>query len=340
MINAGDAFERSEMGASMLRKQSLDAIGAHQLFDARKILHMSEGLNEETKIQFKKLQQSGPLRLIRSVPNDFAERCLALEARFPNFSDFINEILLPALALSHLRKTGLQLQPTIFCGDPGVGKTMFAQELAIAFDLDFERSNLESAQASFELLGSSRGWSNAQPGMLFRWLTRSDSCNGIFVMEELDKANAQDPRFSVTNALLQLLEPTTARAFADQSIPELKLDITKINFLFTANTLEGISDPLLSRLVVVDVPSLTPKQARSVALRQYEDMLKELRLPVDAPKLTDEGLTLLSTESPRRQRLLLQLAIGSAVFKKASELQIKSTQKAQRGMGFTATFGG
>ena len=106
MINAGDAFERSEMGASMLRKQSLDAIGAHQLFDARKILHMSEGLNEETKIQFKKLQQSGPLRLIRSVPNDFAERCLALEARFPNFSDFINEILLPALALSHLRKTG------------------------------------------------------------------------------------------------------------------------------------------------------------------------------------------------------------------------------------------
>ena len=158
-------------------------------------------------------------------------------------------------------------------------------------------------------------------------------------MEELDKANAQDPRFSVTNALLQLLEPTTARAFADQSIPELKLDITKINFLFTANTLDGIPDPLLSRLVVVDVPSLTPKQARSVALRQYEDMLKELRLPVDAPKLTDEGLTLLSTESPRRQRLLLQLAIGSAVFKKASELQIKPTPKANRGMGFTANFG-
>lgn len=340
MIKVGDAFDRSETGAAMLRKRSLEAIGAHQLFDARKILHLSDGLNEETKTQLSKLKQSGPLRRLMPVPHDFVERSRVLEARFPNFSGFINEILLPALALAHVRKTGLQLQPTIFCGGPGVGKTMFAQELAIAFDLEFERSNLESAQSSFELLGSSRGWSNSQPGLLFRWLTRSDYCNGVFVMEELDKANSQDPRFSVTNALLQLLEPTTARAFSDQSLPELKLDITKINFLFTANTVEGIPDPLLSRLVVFDVPSLTPVQAKSVALRQYEDMLKELRLPVDAPKLTDEGLSVLSTESPRRQRLLLQLAIGSAVFKKASELQIKSTPKVQRGMGFTATFGG
>lgn len=38
------------------------------------------------------------------------------------------------------------------------------------------------------------------------------------------------------------------------------------------------------------------------------------------PRLTDAGLAILSSESPRRQRLMLQLAIGSAVFKKASEL--------------------
>lgn len=54
-----------------------------------------------------------------------------------------------------------------------------------------------------------------------------------------------------------------------------------------------------------------------------------------APKLTAEGLATLSAESPRRQRILLQLAIGNAVFKKASELQIQPTHKIRRGIGFT-----
>jgi ATP-dependent Lon protease len=334
MISTVDAFSKSELSASMLRKHSLEAIGAHQLFDARNIEQLSDGLNDETKVQLAKLKQSGPLRRLMPVPEDFLERSRALEDRFPNFSGFINDVLLPSLALAQARGTGLQLQPTIFCGGPGVGKTMFAQELAIAFDLEFERANLETAQSSMELLGTSRGWSNAQPGRLFRWLAKSDFANGIFTMEELDKANSQESKFSVMNGLLQLLEPTTARVFSDQSLPELKLDLTKINFLFTANTLAGIPDPVLSRVVIFEVPSLTAQQARAVALRQYEEMLKELNLPV-SPRLTDAGLMILSSESPRRQRLMLQLAIGSAVFKKATELHIRQTHPARRGIGFT-----
>lgn len=339
MIKVEDAFGRSKTGTEMLRKRTLEAICAHQLFDARKIAQLTEGLNEETKIQLAKLKDSGPLRRLMPVPDDYLERSMALEARFPNFSDFINEALLPSLALAHVRKTGLQLQPTVFCGAPGLGKTMFAHEMATAFDLEFERSNLETAQASLELIGTSRGWSNAQPGLLFRWVARSDYANGVLVLEELDKADSQNSRYPVTNALLQLLEPTTARVFGDQCLPELKLDLTKINFLFTANTVEGIPAPVLSRMMVFDVPSLSPQQAQSVALRQYEDMLKELKLP-DPPRLTDEGLAILASESPRRQRLLLQQAIGSAVFKRASELQFKSAPKAKIGMGFTSSFGG
>lgn len=340
MIRVEDAFNASELSESMLRKRSLEGIGAHQLFDARKAPQLSDGLNEETKIQLSKLKESGPLRRLMPVPQDYLERGRSLEARFPNFSEFINDVLLPSLALAHVRGTGLQLQPTVFCGGPGLGKTMFAQELAITFGLEFERANLEAAQSSMELLGTSRSWANAQPGRLFRWLASSDFANGIFTMEELDKANSHDPRFSVVNALLQLLEPATARVFSDQSLPELKLDLTRINFLFTANTLVGIPDPVLSRLVVFEVPSLTAQQARAVALSQYEDMLKELRLPLEAPKITEEGLLVLSAESPRRQRLLLQMAFGRAVFKKATELQIKSTSQVKRGMGFTTNFGG
>jgi ATP-dependent Lon protease len=337
MIKIEDAFERTELGqAANSRQKTLDSICAHQIFDDRKIGQLLGGLNEETKYQLLKLKESGPLRHLIQVPDDYVERCLELESRFPNFSVFINEMLLPALALSHIRKTGLHIPPVVFVGSPGVGKTMFVSELAAVFDLDFERLNLETSQSSMELVGASRGWSNAQPGNLFRWLGRVETANGIFVLEELDKSDTQHSRYPVTNSLLQLLEKTTARVFSDQSLPELKLDITKINFLFTANTVEGISEPILSRVHVVDIPDLTAEQAKAVALRQYETMIEELRLPISAPKLTESGLEVLSRESPRRQRLLLQLAIGSAVFKKAQELQIQPTQKVRRrGIGFT-----
>jgi ATP-dependent Lon protease len=104
--------------------------------------------------------------------------------------------------------------------------------------------------------------------------------------------------------------------------------------LFTANTLDGIPAPVLSRVVVFDVPDLTPSQAKSVAIAQYQEMLEDLKLPVVAPELTQEGLTLLASESPRRQRLLLQLAIGSAVYKKSKELVIQKVNKPKKGIGF------
>ena len=117
-------------------------------------------------------------------------------------------------------------------------------------------------------------------------------------------------------------------------MPDLKLDVSKINFLFTANTLEGIPPAVLSRIMAFEVPDLTPTQAKNVALKQYEEMLQDLNLPISAPLLTQDGLTLLSNESPRRQRLLLQLAIGSAVYKQSKELVIQKVNKPKKGIGF------
>ena len=232
------------------------------------------------------------------------------------------------------RNASLQLPPTIFLGTPGVGKTLFVSALAEAFYLDFERVNLETSQASLELMGTARGWSNSQPGLLFRWMIRSEFANGICVMEELDKAAQANAQYPIANSLLQLLETTTVRRFCDLSIPELKLDLSKINFLFTANALDGIHTALLSRVIVYEVPDLTPDQAKNVAIRQYEDMIKNLGLPGTSLELTPAGLALLSKESPRRQRLMLQLAIGAAVYRQSKELVFQKTSIPKKGIGF------
>ncbi len=329
-----DEMKRKELATAKLKKLSLDAVHAHKLFDAKNLSNLNFGLNEETRSQLLRLDESGPLRRLMIVPNDYLARCRELEIRFPNFAEYINDFLLPALALSHVRKASLQLPPTVFVGSPGVGKTLFVSSLAEVFHLDFERVNLETSQASMELVGTARGWANAQPGLLFRWVARSDFANGIFIMEELDKTDDKNSRYPIVNSLLQLLEPTTSKCFGDLSLPELKLDLSKINFLFTANTLDGIPAPVLSRVVVFDVPDLTPLQAKNVAIKQYEEMIKDLKLPISAPALTQDGLTLLSCESPRRQRLLLQLAIGSAVYKQSKELVFQKVNKPKKGIGF------
>jgi ATP-dependent Lon protease len=329
-----DQIKKRELATAKLRKLSLDAINAHQLFDAKSLSNLNSGLNEETRSQLLRLDESGPLRRLMIVPDDYLARCRDLETRFPNFSGYINDFLLPSLALSHIRKASFQLPPTVFVGSPGVGKTLFVSALAEAFYLDFERVNLETSQASLELVGTARGWSNAQPGLLLRWMIRSEFANGICVLEELDKADDKNSRNPIVNSLLQLLEPTTSKSFGDLSMPELKLDLSKINFLFTANTLDGIPPAVLSRVMTYEVPDLTPLQAKNVAIQQYCDMLKDLKLPIGAPILTEEGLALLSSESPRRQRLLLQLAIGSAVYKQSKELVIQKSNKLKKGIGF------
>lgn len=308
---------------------------SHRLFSPLQLARSLKGLNDESKEVLRGLQLSGPIRRLTLVPDAFREICGELAQEFPNFEGYINQYLLPFLALSHVRRGPFFLPPSVFVGPPGVGKTLFVGALADRFGLAFERINLETAQASFELVGTSRGWSNYQPGRLLRWFAAGSHCNGIFVMEELDKAGGGDPKFAPINALIQLLEPTTAKSFGDQAAPELKLDVSPVSFVFTANTLDGISEPVLSRLLAVEIPPLSPDQARRVARNQYHRIVRDLGLPIEAPELTDAALETLSAESPRRQRLLLQLAIGRAIAERARELHVRKEAAPQsRGIGF------
>ena len=320
-------------------EQQGEPFGLHKLFDGNLLAKAMGQLTDEGKVAAARMRISGSQRKLVPVPDDFRRLCDELTADFPNFQDYIESILIPNLALSRARANSedryISLLPTVFLGPPGVGKTLFASALATKLGMEFERLNLETSQAAFELVGSSRGWSSSQPGRLFNWLAGCESANGIFVCEELDKASS-DPRWPTLNALIQLLEPSTSAEFTDKSLPEVKLDLRRINWLFTANSLAGLSAPLLSRLHVVEIPSLSAEQARRVALNQYTSILKNLNLSceVPTPQLTEHGLEVLQSESPRRQRLLLLAAIGRAVADKKNELYITNKSRSKPRMGF------
>ena len=306
----------------------------HRLFDVVDLHRaMKHATSTETRGALAEFRELGCVRRLTPVPADYTERCRELSEEFPQFSEALFGKIVPELAIGQFGGRGIKFPNLCLQGSPGVGKTYFTNRLAEVFGLPFTRINLEGAQGGFCINGLDRSYSNHAPGEIVRFLTqgRHDTpVNGVVALEEVDKASG-DSRFSVENTLLQLLEETTAKEFRDLSIPELKIDITSVNFIFTANILERISAPVLSRLEKIELPELTPMQSTKIAEAQFNKLIKQLNLQAANLVLTRQSLTTLSAVSPREQKGLLRSAIGVAIHGQQTEVAIRAEPKSSMG---------
>ena len=167
--------------------------------------------------------------------------------------------------------SGLRFPPVILIGPPGVGKSHWCRYLARRLEFPMVTIDATGEPASFALVGSQRGWSNAAPGRLVSTILRERHAGPLVIVDEVEKAgNARSTKgthHALTNALLPLLEPLTARWW---SCPyyQVPLDMTWTNYVMTANSRTGIPEPLLSRCVVVELDDLTPSQLQDFARRE------------------------------------------------------------------------
>lgn len=314
-------------GATEEAPVQTEALGPcqHRLYKTVEMqLALKNASVSDTRSALKDLAVMGGFRPLAPVPDDFEERCQELSDEFPNMAHVIAEKILPELAISHFGGRGIKLPTLCIQGSPGVGKTYFASQIAKLFQLPFSRVNLEGAQGNFAITGLDKSYSTHNPGEIVRFLARRDNqyfANGIIAFEELDKA-CGDRRYSVENALLQVLEETTAKSFKDLSIPELELDITSLNFIFTANTLSSVSAPILSRIQAVQLPDLSTAQAAKIATIQFHNMIKELNLCAAGLVLDNTALKVLGKIPPREQKGILRSGIGKAILNRRSEVII------------------
>lgn len=327
----------STEGASEEAPVQTAALGAyqHRLYQTNDMQRALKNASvSDTRAALNDLSVMGGVRPLAPVPDDFEDRCQELADEFPNIAHVINEKILPELAISHFGGRGLKLPTLCIQGSPGVGKTYFASQIAKLFQLPFSRVNLEGAQGNFAITGLDKSYGTHNPGQIVRFLARRGNqsfVNGIIAFEELDKT-AGDHRYSAENALLQILEETTAKSFTDLSIPELRLDITSLNFVFTANTLSTVSAPILSRIQAVELPQLSSVQAAKIAAVQFSKMVKELNLCAAGLVLNNASLNVLGTISPREQKGILRSSIGKAILNRQRDVVIppEIAQKATR----------
>jgi ATP-dependent Lon protease len=174
-----------------------------------------------------------------------------LRSGFPHFEDVITQVQ-DHLWLAMCGDKSFSLPPLLMAGPPGTGKTFFFQELANKVATTYRLLNMESITAGFTIVGMDYGWSSASPGIVFDTLLADGAtANPILLLDEIDKV-PEVSNAPVAPVLLGLLEPHSARRFADRCFP-LTMDVSRINWVATANYLDRVDLPLRSRFNIVHV---------------------------------------------------------------------------------------
>jgi ATP-dependent Lon protease len=207
--------------------------------------------------------------------------------QFENLAAPIERLQVDLALASVMNPTDFRMTPLLLLGDPGIGKTYLAMQLAQALGVNMEKISAGGAQGGFQLTGSHNSWNGARPGALFTLLAEGQFATPVVVIDEVDKI--RDSQYPVLPVLLDLFEPQTARCFKDEFF-EMQFDASRIIFVLTANSLEGVPEPLLSRLEVFDIARPEPAQRLRIIKNEAAMLRRKTGLNIRLDKVGCDAL--------------------------------------------------
>lgn len=278
---------------------------------------------EDSKLYpwFQKLKdKSGCKKLIKNIK--IKENIEQLRALFPNFKEFIDYIE-ENIYLNDLGSGSFYIPPALLISPPGIGKTFFLNTLSQYVGVTYDMINMESVSAGFHLIGANSQWGSSNPGLVFQTVFKSEYANNILILDEIDKTPQSN--YPVDSVLLPLLEEHTAKTFKDEFI-QMPIDIRKLIWVATANDINNISAPILSRFEIFHIkpPSFEERKILAQAIYHSQISSNEWGKAFDK-KISDDVLDYLCKQdgSSRDLRKVINQALGKAAKRASSKIEIQ-----------------
>jgi ATP-dependent Lon protease len=201
-------------------------------------------------------------------------------------------------------------------GPPGCGKTsLFRQGLAKALNRPFASFSLSGLSDESYLSGFAHTYEGSDYGRICRMLTETGCMNPIIFMDELDKIDTTRHGSSVVNKIMEIVDFSQNHEYEDMYFGNIKIDLSRVLFVFSLNHLHNIDPILRDRLEIIKVKGFESKQKVKI-LKDYiiPSELKEVGLKQDDIIFPDKSIAFIlrkirKEEGVREAKRAIQIII-------------------------------
>ncbi|MDN6336949.1 MAG: endopeptidase La [Halomonas sp.] len=177
----------------------------------------------------------------------------------------------------------------LLVGPPGVGKTSVGRSIADALGREFYRFSVGGMRDEAEIKGHRRTYVGAIPGKFVQAFKEVKVENPVIMLDEIDKLG-QSFQGDPASALLEVLDPEQNVDFLDHYL-DVRMDLSKVLFVCTANTVDSIPRALLDRMEQIRLSGYIAEEKVAIAKHHlWPKLLKRNNLSKKHINLTDAAL--------------------------------------------------